>query len=89
MPDATQPKIHHVVFSFDLVEDVGIDTSTVLMQLDGEPLGYLSSVDLSVKVKEKFGTLQYTQFRNVQNTNDIDATGIWELHSHGDAEIND
>lgn len=89
MSDDTKPKTHHVVFSFDLVENVGIDASTVLMQIDGETLGYLNSVDLSIKVKEKFGSLQYTQFKNVQNTNDINATGIWELHSHGDVEIND
>jgi hypothetical protein len=88
MPD-TQLKTHHIVFSFDIVENVGIDTSTLLMKIDGVPLGYLNSVELSAKVTERFGNLQYTQFRNTRETDDVKDTGIWELHSHGNAETND
>jgi predicted peptidase len=88
MPD-TQLKTHHIVFSFDIVENVGIDTSTLIMQIDGKAVGCLSSVELSAKINDKFGNLQYTQFRNVRETENIKDTGIWELHSHGDTESND
>lgn len=78
-----------VAITFELVENVGVDTSTFKLKIDGEYVGCLSSLDLSAKIKEKFGSLQYTQFRNVREPDDINATGIWELHAHGDAEIND
>jgi len=88
MPD-TQPKTLHVVLSFDIIEDVGIDISTFNMQIDGQVIGYLSSVELSAHINDKSGNLQYTQFRNVRETDDINDTGIWELHAHGETEHND
>lgn len=88
MPEESS-KSKKVVISFDLNEHVGLDTSTFHMTLDGEAVGCLSSIELTAKINEKFGRLQYTQFRNVRDTDDINTTGIWELHSHGNEEIND
>jgi hypothetical protein len=84
MPD--EPKKIHVTLSFDIVEELGVDSMSILMQLDGKIVGFLDTINLSVKAKERWNKFMYTQFRNPRETGNVNDCGVWDIHTFGDKD---
>jgi hypothetical protein len=83
------PKKLSVSITFDIIDDIGVDCNSVKMCVDGKPMGCLHNLELSVNGKDKLGRLQYSQFRNPMNTEQVKDCGTWEIHAYGDKELND
>lgn len=84
MPD--EPKKNRITLAFDVIDGAGVDTSTLMMCVDGKAVGYLDAVNFDFKAKERWGRLQYTQFRNPRETGKPEDCGIWDIHTFGDNE---
>lgn len=87
MPD--EPKKLHVTLAFDIVEDLGVDTTTLMMHVDGKLIGFLDTLNFALKSKERWSKFQYSQFRNPRETGKPEDCGIWDIHTFGDNETND
>jgi len=88
MPDE-QPKKIHMTLAFDVVDGVGVDTTTATLHVDGKIVGSIQSLNLVLDVKQRHGRFQYAQFRNTRETDDPGHCGVWDIHTFRDKETND
>jgi hypothetical protein len=84
-----QPKKIHMTLAFDVVDGEGVDITTATLCADGQSIGPVQSLNLAWDVKKRYGKFQYSQFRNVRETDDPGHCGTWNIHTYGDNEPND